>query len=39
MSDTVHRRSALPITLGPDDLLDLDDVVPGFRCNVRDIFE
>ena len=36
---TVHRRSALPITLGTADLLDPDDVVPGFRCSVRDIFE
>jgi Uma2 family endonuclease len=35
----VHRRSAPPITLGTADLLDLDDVVQGFRCNVRDIFE
>jgi hypothetical protein len=39
MSDTVHRRSAPPITLGTDDLLDLDDVVQGFRCRVRDIIE
>ena len=36
---TVHRRSAPPITLGTADVLDLDDVVEGFRCNVRDIFE
>jgi Uma2 family endonuclease len=38
-SVTVHRGSASPISLGTADLLDLDDVVQGFRCNVRDIFE
>ena len=35
---SVHRRSTPPITLGPADLLDLDDVVQGFRCKVLDIF-
>lgn len=35
---TVHRRSASPVTLGADDLLDLDDVVNGFRLHVHDIF-
>jgi Uma2 family endonuclease len=38
-SVTVHRRSAPPNTLGTGDLLDLDDALQGFRCNVRDIFE
>jgi hypothetical protein len=27
------------LTIGVDDTLDLDDVVPGFRCLVREIFE
>ena len=35
---TTHRSSAPPVTLGPADLLDLDDVVPGFRCKVLNIF-
>jgi Uma2 family endonuclease len=35
---TAHRGSAPPVTLGPADLLDLDDVVQGFSCEVQDIF-
>jgi Uma2 family endonuclease len=36
---TVHRRLTPPTTLLEDDELDLDDVVAGFRCRVREIFE
>jgi Uma2 family endonuclease len=36
---TVFRPSTSPVTLRTDDLLDLDDVVPGFRCRVHEIFE
>jgi Uma2 family endonuclease len=35
---TAHRPAAAPVTLGSPDMLDLDDVVPGFRCKVQDIF-
>ncbi len=34
---TVSRQGAAA-TLSGDDVLDLDDVVPGFRCTVREIF-
>jgi Uma2 family endonuclease len=33
-----HRSSALSATLGTADILDLNDVVLGFRCKVQDIF-
>ena len=34
-----YRRLSAPIALrAGDDLLECDDVVPGFRCTVRDIF-
>lgn len=36
---TIHRRSSVPATLTIDDTLDLDDVVPGFACAVREIFD
>jgi Uma2 family endonuclease len=36
---TVFQANATPATLGMDQELDLSDVVPGFRCAVRDIFE
>lgn len=36
---TVHRRLSAPITLTPGNELDLDDVVEGFRCQVREIFD
>ena len=32
------RRSALSATLHGVELLDLDEVVPGFRCRVEEIF-
>jgi Uma2 family endonuclease len=34
-----HRRLSAPtaFTAG-DDLLEFDDIIPGFRCSVRDIF-
>jgi Uma2 family endonuclease len=35
----VFRPSLQPITLGLDDVLDLSDVVAGFTCTVREIFE
>jgi Uma2 family endonuclease len=35
----VFRANAAPATLGMDQQLDLSDVVPGFRCDVRGIFE
>jgi Uma2 family endonuclease len=35
---TVHRPQAEAITLGENDELDGQDVVPGFRCNVSEIF-
>jgi Uma2 family endonuclease len=34
-----HRRLAAPVMLTEDDELDLNDVVPGFNCRVREIFE
>jgi Uma2 family endonuclease len=34
------RPSTATVTVrSDDDLLDLDDVVPGFRCTLREIFE
>lgn len=36
---TSYRRLSPPITSGIDDMLDADDVIPGFRCSVREIFE
>ena len=35
---TVHRPGAEPLVLGEDERLDGDDVVPGFRLPVADIF-
>jgi Uma2 family endonuclease len=36
---TAYRRSAAPITLRSGaDLLDLDEIIPGFGCRLRDIF-
>ena len=35
----VHRRLTPPLTLSADDTLDLDDVVTGFRCRVREVFD
>ena len=36
---TSYRRLSAPVTTGVDDTLDADDIVPGFRCAVRRIFE
>ena len=36
---TVHRSPSQATTLRLGDVLDLDDVVAGFRCDVREIFE
>lgn len=36
---TAYRRLSAPTTLGLDDTLDAGDVVPGFRCAVRQIFD
>jgi hypothetical protein len=36
---TVHRPDAVPRVLGLDDVLDAGDVMPGFSCTVRRIFE
>jgi Uma2 family endonuclease len=38
-SVSVHRPRLQPRPLHGDDVLDLDDVVIGFRCSVREIFE
>jgi Uma2 family endonuclease len=36
---TVFHPTEVPVTVGRDEELDIGDVVPGFRCAVRDIFE
>jgi Uma2 family endonuclease len=36
---SVSRGSTAPVVLSDDDILDLGEVVPGFRCSVREIFE
>jgi Uma2 family endonuclease len=36
---TIHRRLAPPVTLeGADDVVDLEEGVPGFHCTVADVF-
>ena len=35
----VHRSSNNITTLSNEDELDLDDLVPGFRCRISDIFD
>lgn len=35
---TVHKPAANPLVLRPQDTLEGADVVPGFRCNVADVF-
>jgi Uma2 family endonuclease len=35
---TVHQPGANPIVLRDGEVFDAADVVPGFRCNVADIF-
>lgn len=34
----VYRSLVEVRELGPDDMLDGEDVLPGFRCPLRDIF-
>ena len=36
---TLYRDDAPAITLGEDDTLDAEPVLPGFTCSVREIFE
>jgi Uma2 family endonuclease len=37
---TIYRRLAAPVTLDRvDDVLDLDEAVPGFHCTLGEIFE
>jgi Uma2 family endonuclease len=35
---TVHQIGIRPAVVGEGDALDAGDIVPGFRCNVTDIF-
>ena len=36
---TSFRPDASSVTLGDkDEVLDLDDVIPGFHCHLREIF-
>lgn len=35
---TVHRSGEAPVVLNEGDILDGDDVLPGFRCRVGDLF-
>jgi Uma2 family endonuclease len=36
----IHRPGATAVTLGSEaDVLDLSDVIPGFRCQLREIFQ
>lgn len=37
-SARVFRPASTPVTLEGEDVLDLDAVVPGFRCTLKDIF-
>lgn len=36
---SIYRQQAAPIALRVEDTLDLDEVLPGFRCHVREMFE
>jgi Uma2 family endonuclease len=36
---TIHRRLAPPVTVCDNDEIELDDVVVGFRCAVRELFD
>lgn len=36
---TVHAAGATPRVLGPDDRLDGGEIVPGFGCLVRELFD
>jgi len=35
---TVYRPSANPLVMREQEIFDAQDVVPGFRCTVREIF-
>jgi len=36
---TLFRRASSPVVLRGEDTLDLNDLVPGFTCSVREIFQ
>jgi Uma2 family endonuclease len=36
---TAHRPGSRPVVFRADDVLDAGDVIPGFRCSVRQIFQ
>jgi Uma2 family endonuclease len=36
---TAHHRLRAPVTFGSDDTLDALDVVPGFTCPLRELFD
>jgi Uma2 family endonuclease len=37
---TIHRRLTAPVTfVSDDDRIDLGDVIPGFSCTVREVFD
>ena len=36
---TTHQPGRPPVTLGYGDTLDGGDVIPGFQCPVREIFD
>lgn len=36
---TVHQGRSAPVIRGIDDLLETGDVIPGFRCAVRRVFD
>lgn len=38
-TNAIHRTQTEVLTLGEDDELDGQDVVPGFRCRVSEIFD
>lgn len=34
----IFRRDTMPVQLGPNDELTAEDIMPGFRCRVADLF-
>lgn len=34
----IFRREATPVQLGPSDELTAEDILPGFRCRIADLF-
>ena len=34
----IFRREARPVQLGPNDELTAEEIMPGFRCRVADLF-